>query len=65
MYLVPGLQVALVGGKPSASAGDVRAAGSIPASGGSAGGGHPRILVWRVHGQTGLAGCSPRGRRWT
>ena len=60
-----GFQVALVGRKLSASARDVRAAGSIPASGGSPEGGHPRIPVWRDHGQTGLAGCSPWSRRWT
>ena len=51
--LVWASQVALVLKNPPANAGDVRAAGSVPESGGSPGGGtaaHSSILAWRIPG---------------
>ena len=60
-------QMALVIKNLSASSGDLREAGSIPESGRSSGGGHdnptPVFLPGESHGQRGLVGYSPWGRR--
>ena len=60
-------QVVLVVKNPTANAGDIREAGSIPGLGRSPQGGHGNPLQYssleNCHGQRCLAGCSPRGQK--
>ena len=60
-------QVVLVVKNPTANAGDIREAGSIPGLGRSPQGGHGNPLQYssleNYHGQRCLAGCSPRGQK--
>ena len=66
-YLKWASQVALGGKNPSANAGDVRDADSIPGLGRSSGGGEwqptPVFLPGEYQGQRSLAGYSPYGVR--